>query len=113
MGDEDSSPRRSTLSNIDDRTEMGDVDLRIESGGELEMKARVKSSAALRLDWFARAFRLALDVVMEGSVAEARSSLGLLLLAIRSAESLRCMWEDVGVKAGERVAIMVACGNCL
>jgi len=108
MGDEHSSPCRSTLSNIDDRTEIGDVDLRIESGGELEMKARVNSSAALRLDWFARAFRLALDVVIEGSVAEARSNLGLLLLALRSEESLRCMREESGVRAEERVAIMVA-----
>lgn len=73
------------------------------------MKARVNSSVARRLEWFARAFRLALDVVMEGSVAEARSNLGRRLLALRSAESLRCMQSE----SGESEAIMIVLLSCL
>lgn len=61
---------------------MGDADRTRDSGGEPEMMATLLSmSRALRLDWeLARALRLALEVVMDGSVAEALSSLGLLLL---------------------------------
>lgn len=88
------------------RVDSGEVDLRTESGGDPETKARVNSSVARRLDWFARAFRLAQEVVMEGSVAEARSNLGRLLLALRSAESLRCI-------SGASEAIMTVLLSCL
>jgi hypothetical protein len=79
-GDVDKSPCRSTLSNMAVRTDKGDVDRVTESGGEPEMKAtRLRSSVALRLDCeLARAFRLAWEVEMDGCVAEARISLGLL-----------------------------------
>lgn len=105
-GDEESSGCRSTLSNMAVRVDSGEVDLRTESGGDPETKARVNSSVARRLDWFARAFRLAQEVVMEGSVAEARSNLGRLLLALRSAESLRCI-------SGASEAIMIVLLRCL
>lgn len=82
---------------MDGRTEIGEED----PGGEPETKARVRRSVA-RFDWLQRAFRLALEVVMEGSVAVARSSLGLLLLALRSDESLRCMRES-GVSVSEAI----------
>jgi len=71
------------------------------SGGDPDMKAiRLNNSVALRLDCeLARAFRLALEVVIEGSVADALSSLGLLwLLLLRVEESLRCMRRESGVK---------------
>ena len=81
---------------------MGEEDRMEDSGGEPEMKAtRLRSSVALRLDCeLAREFRLALDVVMDGSVAEARSSLGLLLLLLlRVDESLRDMGRESGGEA--------------
>lgn len=87
------------LSNMEVLAERGDEDLITEWGGELEMKATLLNrSVARRLDWeLASEFRLALDVVMDGSVAEARNSLGLLLLLLRSDESLRDIgWEFGG-----------------
>jgi hypothetical protein len=94
------------------RADMGDEDLMTESGGEPETKAtRLSSSVALWLDWeLARAFRQALEVVMDGSVADARSSLGLLLLLLRVDESLRDMGRDSG---GEAMLIMVVLVNKL
>lgn len=91
---------------------MGDGDLMTESGGEPEMKAtRLSSSVALRLDWeLASEFRQALEVVMDGSVADARSSLGLLLLLLRVDESLRDMGRD---SEGEPMLIMVVLVNNL
>jgi len=80
---------------------MGDEDRMTESGGELEVKAtRLNRSVARRLDWgLASEFLLALDVVMEGSVADARSSLGLRLLSLRTNESLRDMARESGGEA--------------
>jgi len=81
----------------------------VESGGEPEMKAiRLNSSVALRLDCeLASEFRLALDVVMDGSVAEARSSLGLLLLVLRVDESLRDIGRDSGGEAMSTMVVLV------
>jgi hypothetical protein len=91
-GDEDRSSCLSTLSYMDDRVDSRDPDLVMESGGEPEVKAtRLNSSVALRPDCVARALGLALEVVMEGSVAVALSSLGLLVMESRSDESLLCM----------------------
>lgn len=75
------------------RVDSGEVDLVTESGGDPEMKAtRLNSSVALRLDWqFVRAFRLAFEVAIDGSVAEARINLGLLWLLLRVDESRRCI----------------------
>jgi hypothetical protein len=76
------------LSNMGDRVDSSDVDLSMESGGEPETKAiRVNSSVALRPGCVARAFDSAVEVVMEGSVAVARRSLGLLA----ADESLLCI----------------------
>lgn len=71
----------------------------MESGDEPDVKAtRLSNSVALRLDCeLASEFRLALDVVMDGSVAGARSILGLLLLLLRVDESLR----DIGRESGD------------
>ena len=94
VGDDDSSPCPSMLSNMGVRADRGDADLIIESGGEPEMKAtRLSRSVARRLDCgLARAFLLAFDVVMDGSVAEARKSRGRLLLFLGD-DSLLCIWE--------------------
>lgn len=68
------------------------VDRRTDSGGEPDTKAtRLNNSVALRPDCVARASRLTLDVVMDGSVADARINLGLLTPALRSDESRRCI----------------------
>src|SRR5688500_13584958 len=87
-GDDD---RSLCLSNMGVRVDRGEVDLVTESGGEPDMKAtRLNSSVALRLDWwFVKAFRLALDVAIDGSVADARNNLGLLWLLLRVDESRR------------------------
>lgn len=70
----------------------------MESGGEPETKAtRLRSSVALRLGCVAKAFGLALEVVMDGSVAVARSNLGLLVPRLRSVESLLCDAEAIMV----------------
>ena len=63
------------------------------------MKAtRLRRSVARRLDCgWARASRLALDVVMEGSVADARSSLGRLPLELLVDESLLCIWREFAI----------------
>lgn len=80
-----------------------------ESGGEPEEKATLlRSSVARRLEWeLARELRLALEVVMEGSVAEARRSRGrLLLLELRVEESRRDMDRESG---GEVMADVCVC----
>jgi hypothetical protein len=107
MGDDDNSPCRSMLSNMAVRADRGDVDLMTESGGDPEMKAtRLNSSVARRLDCeCARAFRQALEVVMDGWVAEARKSLGRRLLELRTDESLRCMQCESG--DSEAISVMV------
>lgn len=75
-----------------DREESKDVDRRTESGGEPETNAtRLSKSVALRPDCVASASRLTFEAVMDGSVADARISLGLRELEVRSAESLRCI----------------------
>lgn len=80
------------FSYMDEGVDIMDGDLRTESGGEPETKAtRLNSSVARRPDCVARALGLALEVVMEGSVAVALRSLGLLVLEHRSDESLLCM----------------------
>jgi hypothetical protein len=80
------------LSYMEDGVEIMDGDLGTESGGEPETKAtRLNNSVALRPDCVARALGLALEVVMDGSVAVALRSLGLLALEHRSDESLLCM----------------------
>jgi hypothetical protein len=78
---------------MDDREDSSDEDRRTDSdGGEPETNAiRLNNSVALRSDCVASASRLTLEVVIDGSVAEARISLGLLVQAARSAESLRWM----------------------
>lgn len=82
-------------SNIAVRVDSGEGDLITESGGEPEMKAtRLSRSVALRDCELASELPLALDVVMDGSVAAARRSLGLLLLSLRADESLRDMDRD-------------------
>lgn len=62
--------------------DMGVADRMMESGGEPDMTATLLSmSSARRLVCeLARALRLALDVVMDGSVADALSNLGRLPL---------------------------------
>lgn len=113
-GDEDSSPCLSTLSYMDDRSESRDPDRRMESGGEPEMKAtRLSSSVALRPGCVARAFGLALEVVMDGSVAVALSSLGLLVLELRSDESLLCIRPESEVCEPIMACCCVAEGNWL
>jgi hypothetical protein len=90
---------------MDDLVEIMDADLRMESGGEPETKAtRLRSSEALLPGWVARALGLALEVVMDGSVADARRSLGL-----RSDESLRCILLEPDVVG----AIMLGSGGLL
>jgi hypothetical protein len=80
------------LSNIDDRVDSMDADLSMESGGEPDTKAiRVNSSVALRPGCVERALGLAFEVVMDGSVADARRSLGLRELRLLFEESLLCM----------------------
>lgn len=75
-----------------DRDESNEPDLKMVSGGEPDTTAtRLSSSDALRPGCVASAFLLAVDVVMDGSVAVTRSSRGLLLLSLRSAELLRCI----------------------
>jgi hypothetical protein len=109
-GDEDRSSCLSTLSYMDDRVDSRDPDLRMESGGEPEVKAtRLSSSVALRPDCVARALGLALEVVMEGSVAVALSSLGLLVLESRSDESLLCIRPESEVCE----PIMMCCCCCV
>jgi len=63
---------------------MGVEERMMASGGEPDMVATLLSmSSARRLDCeWARALRLALDVVMDGSVADALSSLGRLPLLL-------------------------------
>lgn len=80
-GDEEKSPWRSNIGDIGGGVDIGVVDLITESGGEPEMTATLLSiSSARRLDCeWARALRLALEVVMDASVADALSSLGRLL----------------------------------
>lgn len=103
-GDVESELSRSTLSNMGVRVDSRDGDLRTESGGEPDTKAtRLKSSVALPPGCVASAFRLAFEVVMVASVADARSSLGLLAPALRSDESLRC----IRPRSGEREAMVV------
>ena len=72
------------------------------------MKAtRLSRSVARRLDCgLARAFLLAFDVVMDGSVAEARKSRGRLLLFLGD-DSLLCIWER-RISADGEAMIMVA-----
>jgi hypothetical protein len=86
------------VSNMESRADIGDEGLITESGGELEKKAtRLSRSVARRLDFAVDSSTLAmLEVVMAGSVAEARRSLGLalLLLLLRVDESLRGMGRD-------------------
>ncbi len=97
-GEDDSSPCRPSLSYMDVRVDRMDAVLRMESGGEPETKAtRLRSSDALRLGCVAKAFGLALEVVMDGSVAVARSNLGLLVPRLRSVESLLCVAEAIMV----------------
>jgi hypothetical protein len=94
-GEDESDPWRSMLSYMEDGVDIMDGDLGTESGGEPETKAtRLNSSVALRPDCVARALGLALEVVMDGSVAVALRSLGLLVLEHRSDESLLCMRTD-------------------
>jgi hypothetical protein len=105
-GEDDSSPCRSTLSYMDDWVDSKDAVLRTESGGEPETKAtRLNSSDALLPGCMARAFGLALEVVMDGSVAVARSSRGLLSPRLRSEESLLCILLELDVAE----AIMLCC----
>jgi hypothetical protein len=89
------------LSNMGVRLGIGDADLMMESGGDPDTKAtRLRRSVARRLDCeLARELRLAFDVVMDGSVADALSSLGRLALELRVEESLRCMRRETGVEA--------------
>lgn len=88
------------------RDDSSDVDLKTESGGEPDTNAtRLNNSVALRPGCVARAFRLAFEVVMDTSVADARSSLGLLIPALRSDESLRCIRPE----SEESEAIVVGC----
>ncbi len=76
------------------------ADLRIDSGGEPETKAtRLSSSEALRPGCVERAFGLALEEAMDGSVAVARRSLGLLMPRLRSEESLLCILVETAVEA--------------
>jgi len=91
---------------MDPWADMGDDGLMTESGGEPEMKAtRLRSSVARRLDWeLASEFLEALDVVMEGSVADARSSLGLRALQLRVDDSLLAMGRD---SDGEAMSTML------
>jgi hypothetical protein len=77
---------------------MGVADRIMESGGEPDMMATLLSmSSARRLDCeLARELRLALDVVIDGSVADALSSLGRLPLLLGD-ESLLDTSRDSGV----------------
>lgn len=77
---------------------MGDADRMMDSGGDPEMMATLLNiSRARRLDCeFARALRLAFDVVMDGSVADALSNLGRLPLDLGD-ESLLCMLRRASV----------------
>jgi hypothetical protein len=112
-GDDESSRAPSTLTYMTVRVASGDAERMTESGGEPEMTAtRLSRSVARRLDCeLASALRLALDVVMDGSVAEARSSRGLLLVVLRGDESLLCMRR--GSDDGEPMASFVwDCGGC-
>lgn len=82
-GEEARQPCWSYIGDIGDivgGVEIGVADRIMESGGEPDMMATLLSiSSARRLDCeWARALRLALDVVMDGSVADALSSLGRL-----------------------------------
>ncbi len=98
-GEDDSSPCRPSLSYMDVRVDRMDAVLRMESGGDPETKAtRLRRSVALRHCCVAKAFGLALEVVMDGSVAVARSNLGLLAPRLRSVESLLCVTEAIMVK---------------
>jgi hypothetical protein len=91
---------------MDDRVDSMDADLMTESGGEPETKAtRLRSSDALRPGCVESAFELALEVVMDGSVAVALSSLGLRVLRHRSDESLLC----IRVELEEAEAIVRCC----
>lgn len=61
------------------------------------MATLLSISSARRLDWvLARAFRLALDVVMEGAVADALSSFGRLPPHLGD-DSLLCMFRRASV----------------
>jgi hypothetical protein len=100
--------RSSYIGDIREGVEMGDADRMMASGGEPEMMATLLNmSRARRLDCeFARALRLAFDVVMEGSVADALSSLGRLPLGLDD-ESLLCMLRRASV--GEADMLMWCC----
>lgn len=76
-----------------DRADNGDVERVTESGGEPETKATRDNRSDARPHEFelARALRLALEGVMDGSVATALSSLGRRLLESLGDESLLCM----------------------
>ncbi len=71
------------------------------------MKAtRLSRSVARRLDCgLARAFLLAFDVVMDGSVADARKSRGRLLLLFLGDDSLLCIWERRISEDGEAMIV--------
>lgn len=96
-GDEENPPWRSYIGDIGDGVARGDVARMTESGGEPDMIATLLSiSSARRLDCeLARALRLALEVVMEGSVADALSSLGRLPLFLGD-ESLLTIRRESG-----------------
>lgn len=111
-GEDDSSPCRSTLSYMDDRVDSRDAVLRMESGGEPDTKAtRLSSSDALLPGCVARAFGLALEVVMDGSVAVARSSLGLLSPMLRSEESLLCILLELDVAEAIMLVLLGCCAG--
>lgn len=108
-GEVEKSDCRPGLSNMADRVESGEDGRMRESGGEPEEKATLlRSSVARRLEWeLARELRLALEVVIEGSVAEARRRRGrLLLLELRVEESRRDMDRESG---GEAMADVCVC----
>lgn len=79
-----------------DRADNGDAERVTESGGEPEMKAtRFNRSVARPHECeLARALRLALEGVMDGSVATALSSLGRRLLELLGEESLLCIRRE-------------------
>jgi hypothetical protein len=89
------------LSYIGALVERGDEDRMTESGGDPEMMAtRFRMSVARRLDCeFTNALRLALEVVIRGSVAATLSSLGLRPLTLLGDESLLALRRESGDEA--------------
>lgn len=88
----------SRVSSMGFRAEGGVEERNWDSGGDPEKNAtRLSRSVARRLDCgLARAPRLAFEVVIAGSVAEDRSSLGRLLLGLLGDESRLCIrWISV------------------